>query len=85
MADGRRALGPDRRRFYGRSCQKRGGARLDRSEGMAETRVPRSLSFIVGLKLDVADVVADPNGAKFASPMSTSDFDFALPPADLKY
>lgn len=51
----------------------------------AETRVPRSLSFIVGLKLDVADVVADPNGAKFASPMSTSDFDFALPPADLKY
>jgi NitT/TauT family transport system substrate-binding protein len=49
--------------------------------------------FIAGLKLGVADVVADPTGAqqveknylKFASPISTSDYDFSLSPGDLKF
>lgn len=49
--------------------------------------------FIAGLKLGVADVVADPTAAqevekkylKFASPISTSDYDFALAPADIKF
>jgi|SRR5579875_1450676 len=49
--------------------------------------------FIAGLKLGVAAVVADPNGAqevektylKFSSPISTSDYDFALAPADIKF
>ena len=59
----------------------------------AKTRAKKLQLFIAGLKLGVADVVADPNGAqaaeknylKVASPISASDFDFALPPADLKY
>lgn len=49
--------------------------------------------FIAGLKLGVTDVVADPNGAqavektylKFVSPISTSNFDFDISPADIKF
>lgn len=49
--------------------------------------------FVAGLRLGVADVVADPAGAqqveknylKFASAISTSDYDFALSPADIKF
>jgi len=49
--------------------------------------------FVAGLKLGVAAIVADPDGAqqvektylKFASPVSTSDLDFDISPADMKF
>lgn len=59
----------------------------------AKSHTKELQQFIAGLKLGIADVIADPNGAqqveknylKFASPIETSNFDFSLSPADIKF
>lgn len=59
----------------------------------AKTHAKELELFVAGVKLGIADVIADPNDAqtieknylKFASAISTSDFDFVLSAADIKF